>query len=371
MKSTQRDRRARIGLMATAALASAAFVAVAVVFVPPMFAPAAPAPAAPTFESHWQDGKAELDGYRYTVTRYGQPRRGTAVMVFVTEPFSEAKRVKVDDPAANPKDTFEALKLNFIRDFQTGIYDYNTMTSLFVRSRDFSPSKISFSSAEWCGHVYEEMLFGPRDIADHYSSYFEDESRQSRLDLMVKGMTTKGMAEEELFVLLRGLRSEWLKPGEKRSVPLLAAAFYRRLAHSPFSWNEAVIERSRAPQSVTVPAGTFEASVYTVSVLGARDGKFWIERAYPHRIVRWEWTPAAGRVGGKRGHWSPGEALDAGELTGSTRLPYWRLHNLGDEKYLKELGLIAGVGGAVAPKSGVVAPKSGTPRGGATPGERE
>ena len=43
--------------------------------------------AAPTFESHWQDGKAELDGYRYNVTRYGQPRHGTAVMVFVTEPL--------------------------------------------------------------------------------------------------------------------------------------------------------------------------------------------------------------------------------------------------------------------------------------------
>jgi 4-aminobutyrate aminotransferase-like enzyme len=46
------------------------------------------------FESHWQDGKAELDGYRYTVTRYGHARAGTAVMVYVTEPFSEAKRVK-------------------------------------------------------------------------------------------------------------------------------------------------------------------------------------------------------------------------------------------------------------------------------------
>ena len=78
-------------------------------------------PKTPTFEAHWQDGRAELDGYQYTVTRYGQARRGTAIMVFVTEPFSQSKRVKVDDPAANPSATFEALKLNFIRDFQTGI----------------------------------------------------------------------------------------------------------------------------------------------------------------------------------------------------------------------------------------------------------
>ena len=129
-------------------------------------APGATAAQAPTFESHWQDGKAELDGYRYSVTRYGEKRRGTAVMVFVTEPFSESKAVKVDDPSVNPADTFEALKLNLIRDFQTGIYDYNTMVSLFVKSRDFSPVKISFSSAEWCGHVYEEMIFSPNAIAD-------------------------------------------------------------------------------------------------------------------------------------------------------------------------------------------------------------
>jgi hypothetical protein len=315
-------------------------------------ASAAPAPSSPTFESHWQDGKAELNGYRYAVTRYGQRREGTAIMVFVTEPFSEAKRVKVDDPNANPKDTFEALKLNFIRDFQTGIYDYNTMTSLFVRSRDFSPAKISFSSAEWCGHVYEDMIFRPRDIADRYTSYFEDESAERRLDLTVKGTTARGMAEEELWIVLRGLRGDWLKPGERRMMPLLASAFYRRLAHSPMQWSDAVVERSRASEAVTVPAGAFKADLYTVSVRGAqgaRDGKFWIEQSYPHRIIRWEWKPAAKQASGSGHHWSPGEALDAGELMGSARLPYWRLHNEGDESYLKELGLTAGPGGAVAP----------------------
>jgi len=303
-------------------------------------APPASGPS-PTFESHWQDGKAELDGYRYTITRYGQLRHGTAVMVFVTEPFSEAKRVKVDDPAANPRDTFEALKLNLIRDFQTGIYDYNTMTSVFVRSRDYSPAKVSFSSAEWCGHVYEEMLFGPRDIADRYTSYFEDESAQRRLQRM-----KEGIAEEELFIRLRGLRGEWLRPGERRTVPFLPAAFYRRLTHRPLQWTTASIERSGRDEVVTVPAGRFDASIYTVSTGDAREGLFHIERAYPHRVLRWEWK-AVGKPAGRG--WSPSEGLDAGVLTGSARLPYWRLHEVGDEKYLKLLGLTAEPGGATAP----------------------
>src|SRR6266545_4351728 len=82
--------------------------------------------ADPDFDSYWHDGKAELDGYKFTISRYGQSRKGQGVLVYVTEPFSESKRVKVDDPTKNPADTFDAFKLNAVRDFQTGIYDYNT-----------------------------------------------------------------------------------------------------------------------------------------------------------------------------------------------------------------------------------------------------
>jgi hypothetical protein len=81
------------------------------------------------FDSHWHDGRAELNGYRLKVSRYGQERNGRAVLIYVTEPFSESKRVKVEDWKKNPEDTFDALKLNMIRDFQTGIYDYNTMVT--------------------------------------------------------------------------------------------------------------------------------------------------------------------------------------------------------------------------------------------------
>lgn len=296
--------------------------------------------ASPTFETHWQDGKAELDEYRYTITRYGRVRTGTAVMIYVTEPFSDSKRVKADNPEANPRDTFEALKLNFVRDFQTGIYDYNTMSSLFVRSRDFSPVKISFSSAEWCGHVYEEVLFNPREIATRYTSYFEDESGERRI-----APRSGSVTEETLLVLLRDLRGPWLNRGERRRVPFLDSAFYRRLTHKLLAWSEATIARNPSTVRVTVPAGQFETTLYSVDVGGQREGRFWIEQAYPHRVVRWEWKAILIPAG--RGQ-SPAEGLDAGELTGSARLPYWKLHDPGDESYLKLLGLPAGPGSATA-----------------------
>lgn len=307
-----------------------ASIAIAIAFTLLLVAAApAAAPSSP-FEPHWQDGKAELAGYRYRVTRYGEERVGQAVMITVTEPFSESRRVKADGPAANGNgsDAFEAVKVNLVRDFQTGIYDYNTMTSVFVRSRDMSPVKFSFSSAEWCGHVYEEIRVDRNAVRESYRSYFDGESGDRTL-----GRQPGGVFEDQLYVLLRGLRADYLRPGEKRSVPLLPGAFVRRLAHRPFDWVRATIERSARPERVTVPTGTFVAGRYDVKLSNGRAGTFWIENDYPHRLVRWAWTSP-----GSRGR-AAGEASEMAELTGSTRLAYWQLNGRGHESYLRRLGL--------------------------------
>lgn len=269
------------------------------------------------FDSHWRDGKAELDGYRLVVSRYGQDRDGTAVMIFVTEPFNESKRVKEDRPPANPRDTIDVLKLNLVRDFQTGIYDYHTMVSLFVRASNFDPLKIAFSSAEWCGQVYEEMIFRGKQIRGMYASYFEDESGPISLPRQKGGVT-----EDELFVALRGLRGDFLPAGEQRRVPYLPGVYFSRLSHQPLAWTEAVIKRDATVQTVTVPAGTFATMLYDVRIGDGRAGTFYIEAAYPHRIVKWSLPPDV-----------------EGELTGSTRLAYWKLNQEGDESYREEIGL--------------------------------
>jgi hypothetical protein len=273
--------------------------------------------ADPAFDTYWHDGKAELDGYRLQVSRYGQTRNGQAVLIYVTEPFSDSQRVKVDDPTKKTADTVDVFKLNLVRDFQTGIYDYNTMVSVFSRSADFSPMKISFSSAEWCGHVYEELTFHPDKVSGFYSSYFEGESGNRALD-----HPKDGVAEENLWILLRGLRGDYLAPGASKTVPFLPGAFHGRLAHKPLAWTTATIERAATPETVTVPAGTFESAVYTVTIKDGRVGKFFVETAYPHRIVRWELAPDV-----------------RAELTGTLRDQYWRLHDNGDEKLLQKLGI--------------------------------
>jgi hypothetical protein len=118
-------------------------------------------------------------------------------------------------------------------------------------------------------------------------------------------------------------------------VPFLASPLYRRLAHRAAAWTTARIERLARPESVVVPAGTFAADVYVVRPADGREGRFHVERAHPHRIVRWAWTPVA--PGGRR------EGMDAAELTGTTRVAYWRLNGPGDERYLEGIGVAPGV----------------------------
>ena len=78
---------------------------------------AAPAPEVRRF---WEDGQAELSGYSLKQPRYGQIREGSAVLIFVTETFSESARVKADPGRHPPADEFPAMKLNVVKDFQTG-----------------------------------------------------------------------------------------------------------------------------------------------------------------------------------------------------------------------------------------------------------
>jgi hypothetical protein len=281
----------------------------------------------PAFDAHWRDGKAELDGYRLTIRRYGAERAGQAVAVYVTEPFSESKRVKLDDPSRAPADVVDVLKLNLVRRFQTGVYDYNTMSSLFVRTRDFSPVKLAFAGTEWCGLVHEELNWRGAGLDARTDSYFEGESAQHAAPV-----PAGGLAEEELFVRLRGLRGEFMAPGQKRTVPFLASTLQRRLTHRPLAWGRATIERARAGETVRVPAGVFACAVYVVRPDDGREGRFWVEQAHPNRLVKWQWTVAPGTRARLDG-------LDRGELTGSARLAYWQLNGPGGESHLRTLGL--------------------------------
>jgi hypothetical protein len=275
--------------------------------------------SAEDFWAHWGDGKAELNGYRLAQPRYGQTRPGTAVYVFVTEDFSDSLRVKADPGKHPPSDVYPVMKLNAVRDFQTGIYDYNVMTSAFLRvAAGWPVAKVSFSSQEWCGNVYHQILPRSGRFSSVLHSYFDGEADRTA-DLP---LPADGVFEDALPVLVRGWNGELLKPGESRTVPFLPSLLRSRLMHRPLAWTKAQIARSDKPAPVTVPAGRFDAFRYRIVVEGGGELVFDVEAAVPRRLLRF-----AGPDG------------EEGVLLASTRLAYWNLNQPGGEKYLKELGL--------------------------------
>ena len=272
----------------------------------------------------WGDGQAELAGYDLTFPRYGASREGVAVTIFVTETFSHALRVKAD-PGRHPRsDELPVLKLNLIRDFPTGIYDYHLMTSGFVAlaSRDGRPAgsatKVSFSSQEWCGNVYAQVLFdaGSARLTTH--SYFDGEADQERRE----PVPADAVSEDLLLVWARGLAAPVLAPGESRRVPLVRSLAVSRLAHVPFAVETATLSRSATPERVRVPAGDIDCDVFRAEIPGGRSWTIHVERSAPHRIA--QWRTGAGEVA---------------RLLASDRIAYWRANDPDGIRLLSRLGL--------------------------------
>lgn len=128
------------------------------------------------FKKYWYAGEAEISSYNLQQARYGEMREGTAVLIFVTEPFHNTKQVKAD---GSNSDNIPVLKLNSTKNYLTGIYPYSIMSSSFYPVHDNQHAvKLSFSSQEWCGQVYAQL--NNRDAFEIKShSYFESEGDQN------------------------------------------------------------------------------------------------------------------------------------------------------------------------------------------------
>lgn len=239
-----------------------------------------PADAAPgfpddAFRTYWFSGKAELTSYDLRQVQYGQTNPGEAVLIFVTEDFRTDKQVKLesdDRSKATP-----VLKLNQVRKFVTGIYDYSAMTSVFMPldTRLFPHAlKVSASTQEWCGHTYQQLNLRGREYHLTHHSYFENEAdEQTTFD--------RAWLEDELWTRLR-LSPETLPTGELNVVPSL---LFSRLKHrTPRP------EPANATRHDTTFAGQ-NVGIYALDYPGLhRRVALFFEKTAPFRIVGWEET---------------------------------------------------------------------------------
>lgn len=131
------------------------------------------------FNDYWFKGKAEITSYTLQQARYGEIHPGHAVLVFVTEDFLVEKQVKKE--YETQEKSIPVLKLNFMKNFTTGIYPYSIMTSVFspIQQESYSEElKITTSSQEWCGHTWFQLNRKSSKLKLQAHSYFEKEGEQ-------------------------------------------------------------------------------------------------------------------------------------------------------------------------------------------------
>ena len=69
-------------------------------------------------------------------------------------------------------------------------------------------------------------------------------------------------------------------------MPFLPSLLHARLDHKKLTWGRATISRSAETTKVKVPAGSFDASVWTVAEEGGRTFTYDVEAAAPFRGER-------------------------------------------------------------------------------------
>jgi hypothetical protein len=224
------------------------------------------------FKDYWYNGTAELTSYLLMQERYGEIRQGTAVNIFVAEDFLPNEQVKANNIS---EENISVLKLNQMKNFNTGIYPYSIMSSTFSPITNTGhPLKLSNGVQEWCGQVY--MQLNNRDnfeIESH--SYFEGEADQ-------KFSLPKTWLENEIWNLIR-INPEELPTGDVMIIPSFE---YLRLRHKEIKQHSAFASLKQG-DSITI---------YTLNYPDIqRQLMIFFNSTFPYEIEKWEEVNAANR----------------------------------------------------------------------------
>ncbi len=250
------------------------------------------------FGDYWYQGLAEITSYDLQQARYGEVHPGEAVLIYVTEPFLEGKHVKADD--AGTADAVTVLKLNATRTFNTGLYPYSMMTSVFAPVEGGPALKVTTSSQEWCGHTFTQLNRRDGGYRLRLYSYFESESDQER--------ALPGLLEDDLWTQLR-LNPDALPTGDLTLVP---GTVYQRLSHLHLEPKQATATLTDGGDGTRTYALTYPELDRTLAITFAA--------AFPHTVERWTET----------------QGSEAQTLTttatrkGREMLPYWSLNSRAD-----------------------------------------
>ncbi|MCG3173009.1 MAG: hypothetical protein GMKNLPBB_01185 [Myxococcota bacterium] len=246
----------------------------------------------------WYDGKGEVSAYRSVIQRYNAPRRSIEFHVVVSETFNREKLVKQESPTP-PGNQITVTKFNLVRHFQTGIYDYHQVASVFLDQQTAMPIKQTFTSAEWCGLTFKEILPRAGLTRMTVNTYWDPEASAAyELD------TPRGvLTNESLPVTLRALP---FATGAVFAAPMIPPQMSSRGPRPEIREARIVIT---GKENVTAPAGAFESWRVEADWGGPAKDVLWFAESSPHLLVKWDQA---------EGH--------RHELIVSKRLEYWKMN---------------------------------------------
>lgn len=269
-----------------------------------------------TFEDYWYQGKAEITSFTLQQAHYGEIHQGNAVMIFVTEDLSEHKQVKLDDPES-ADDAVPVLKLNASREFTTGIYTYEMMTSVFTpvdREQHPYSLKVTNSSQEWCGQSFTQINKTDQGYDYRLFSYFESEGDQ-------KHQLKRHWLEDEFWTMIR-ISPDKLPTGEQQVIP---GTIYQRLSHAKVKAYTAEITQDTSHATVVDYIIDYPELERKLEIR--------YEKKFPYKIQSWIETRKSDK--GK-----DGEELITRAIRDKTLMTdYWNKNNVKDASYRSKLNL--------------------------------
>lgn len=269
------------------------------------------------FIDYWYKGKAEISSYDLQQAQYGKLNKGEAIMIFVTEDFRLDKQVKLE---SNDKEkATPVLKLNFIKKFITGIYDYSMYTSVFtpVKTNTFPATlKVTNTNQEWCGQSFLQLNYRQNGYQLLGKSYFENEvDDESHLE--------HAILEDELWTKIRLLSIDQLPTGNMFMIPSMTSLRLRhrniqaemaRISLEPYTGDSTFRGQSLIHYKIHYPESKRDLSIY-------------FEKEFPHLIVGWAETYETKKT----------MLTSKAVLKATIQNPYWEKNMAKDTVYRKLL----------------------------------
>jgi hypothetical protein len=284
---------------------------------------ARPSPFGPDFWQVWGDDRAEVAAYELTVQRNNRKQPGMAVLTFATERFSASLQAKVESAHPGTRGVYPAMKLNVIRDYQTGLIDDREMSTVFATLAPVGErpagavTKVTHSNQDLYGHQWLQMLMG----TDRIEVTMQGDGAPAGDTQRFLPYPQPGIPEEALPLCARRIAWPRLRLGQTYDVEVLSSFERWRRDQAPQSWSRVKLSLSSDRHTANTPLGSFRTHRFTAEWENGERWIWYVEGDSPFRIVRWE---------SSRG--------ETGELLGADRMKPQEMNTLPREEVLRRPG---------------------------------